>query len=141
MADALSRRYSLLTTLDAKLLGVELLKDMYASDTDFGETFQSCSRATQESYSIFDGYLFYLNRLCIPDCSIRLLLVKEAHGGGLMGYFGVAKTLSILQEYFHWPRMRRDVERVVSRCIICKMAKSKVQPHDLYLPLPIPDAP
>ena len=39
VADALSRRYSLLTTLDAKLLGFELLKDMYVSDTDFGDTF------------------------------------------------------------------------------------------------------
>ena len=101
VGDALSRRYSLLTTLDTNLLGFEFLKDMYVSDTDFGDTFQSCSRAVQGNYSIFNGYLFYLNRHCIPDCSIRLLLVKEAHGGGLMGHFGVANTLSVLQDHFH----------------------------------------
>nr|XP_027082275.1 uncharacterized protein LOC113704586 [Coffea arabica] len=40
---------------------------------------------------------------------------REAHGGGLMGHFGVAKTLSILQEHFYWPRMKRDVERHTQR--------------------------
>jgi hypothetical protein len=33
-------------------------------------------------------------------CSLRELLVREAHGGGLMGHFGVAKTLGILHEHF-----------------------------------------
>ncbi|XP_057990739.1 uncharacterized protein LOC110655165 [Hevea brasiliensis] len=34
-ADALSRRYSLLFTLDVKLLGFEFMKDLYANDNDF----------------------------------------------------------------------------------------------------------
>jgi hypothetical protein len=33
---------------------------------------------------------------CVPNCSMRELLVREAHGGGLMGHFGVRKTLEIL---------------------------------------------
>ncbi|KAK8578848.1 hypothetical protein V6N13_142123 [Hibiscus sabdariffa] len=37
--------------------------------------------------------------------------------------------------------MRRDVERVYERCISCKKAKSRLQPHGLYTPLPIPEAP
>jgi hypothetical protein len=39
-----------------------------------------------------DGYLFRANRLCIPVGSVRLLLLQEAHGGGLMGHFGAKKT-------------------------------------------------
>ncbi|GAB2282774.1 hypothetical protein Dimus_039561 [Dionaea muscipula] len=55
-----------------------------------------------------------------------------------MGHFGVAKTLAILQEYFYWPHMHRDVERIYGRSVTCQQAKSRVQPHGLYTPLPIP---
>jgi hypothetical protein len=32
-----------------------------------------------------------------------------------MGYFGVKKTEDVLAAHFFWPKMRRDVERYVSR--------------------------
>ena len=37
--------------------------------------------------------------------------------------------------------MRRDIERYCERCVTCKKAKSKVSPHGMYLPLPIPESP
>ena len=37
--------------------------------------------------------------------------------------------------------MKRDVNQICSQCITCLKAKSKVQPHDLYMPLPIPSHP
>ena len=40
------------------------------------------------------------NRLCVPDSSMRELLVRKAHGGGLMGHFGVRRTLDMLHEQF-----------------------------------------
>ena len=58
-----------------------------------------------------------------------------------MGHFGVAKTLDILQEHFFWPHMKRDVERICGRCVTCRQAKSRVQPHGLYTPLPISSEP
>jgi hypothetical protein len=88
-----------------------------------------------------DGFLFRENKLCVPNCSMRELLVQESHGGGLMGHFGVTKTLAILQEHFYWPHMKRDVERICGRCVTCRQAKSKVQPNGLYTPLPIPSEP
>ncbi|XP_071917061.1 uncharacterized protein [Coffea arabica] len=141
VADALSRRYTLITTLDTKLLGFEFIKDLYAADLDFGEIFTTLPRVTREHYSMSQGFLYYKGKLCIPMCSMRLLLVREAYGGGLMGHFGVAKTLSILQEHFYWPRMKRDVERHTQRCVTCHQAKSKVHPYGLYTPLPIPHEP
>ena len=65
---------------------------------------------------------------------MRELLVREAHGGGLMGYFGVKKTLDILHEHFFWPKKKKDVNRICGECITCRKAKSKVLPHGLYTP-------
>lgn len=69
------------------------------------------------------------------------LLVREAHSGGLMGHFGIAKTLDMLNEHFYWPKMKIVIERICSCCITCKMAKSKVLPHGLYTPLSVPSEP
>jgi hypothetical protein len=60
---------------------------------------------------------------------------------GLKGHFGVRKTLDVLHEHFFWPKMKHDVERVCARCITCRQAKSRVLPHGLYTPLPVPRAP
>ncbi|KAK7338257.1 hypothetical protein VNO77_18861 [Canavalia gladiata] len=44
VVDVLSRRYVLLTTLQTKLLGFELLKIMYADDIEFGQLWKTCDR-------------------------------------------------------------------------------------------------
>ncbi|WVZ70704.1 hypothetical protein U9M48_019347 [Paspalum notatum var. saurae] len=66
---------------------------------------------------------------------------EEAHGGGLMGHFGVYKTREVLAAHFFWPRMRADVERLVARCTTCQKAKSRLNNHGLYMPLPVPTSP
>jgi hypothetical protein len=90
---------------------------------------------------INDGLLFRANRLCIPVGSIRHLLLQEAHGGGLMGHFGAKKMEDVLASHFFWPKMRRDVERFVACCTTCQKAKSRLNPHGLYMPLPVPSIP
>ena len=35
-----------------------------------------------------------------------------------MAHFGAKKTEDVLAAHFFWPKMRRDVERVISRLII-----------------------
>ena len=37
--------------------------------------------------------------------------------------------------------MKWDVERICGRCITCREAKSRVQPHSFYTQLPIPSEP
>ncbi|KAK1662827.1 hypothetical protein QYE76_050986 [Lolium multiflorum] len=66
---------------------------------------------------------------------------EESHAGGLMGHFGREKTLLMLADHFYWPKMRRDVDRYVKRCITCNKSKSKLKPHGLYTPLPAPTTP
>lgn len=61
-------------------------------------------------------------------CSLCELLVREVHGGSLMGQFCVFKTLGILHDHFFWPHMKLDVERICEKYITCREAKSKLNP-------------
>ena len=71
----------------------------------------------------------------MPVCSIRELLFRESYSGGLMGHFGVHKTLDVLSKHFYWPHMRKDVERICAKYIACKQTKSKSMTDSLYTPL------
>jgi hypothetical protein len=141
VADALLRRYAIVSTLNAKLLGFEYVNELYANDDDFASVYGACEKAAFGKFYRLDRYLFRGNQLCVPNSSMHELLVREAHGGGLMGHFGVRKTLDVLHEHVFWPKMKRDVERVCARCITCRQAKYRVLPHGLYTPLPVPSAP
>jgi hypothetical protein len=90
---------------------------------------------------LHDSLLYRANKLCVPASSVCLLFLQEAHGGGLMGHFGVKKIADVLAAHFFWPMMRHDVERYVSRCTTCNKAKSRVNPYGLYLPLLVPSVP
>ncbi|KAF7832465.1 Transposon Ty3-I Gag-Pol polyprotein [Senna tora] len=76
VADALSRRYALISTLSAKFLGFEHLKELYMNDPDFGNVFGECENRPFDKFYRHDG-----------------------------------------------------------------KAKSKVKPHGLYMPLPVPTHP
>ncbi|XP_044973915.1 uncharacterized protein LOC123441680, partial [Hordeum vulgare subsp. vulgare] len=90
IADALSRRYTMLSQLDFKIFGLETIKDQYVHDADFKDVLENCREGrTWNKFIINNGFVFRANKLCIPASSIRLLLLQEAHGGGLMGHFGV----------------------------------------------------
>jgi hypothetical protein len=58
VADALSRRYALLSMLNTKQLGFEYIKDLYVQDSDFGDVFNACEKVTFGKFYRHDGCLF-----------------------------------------------------------------------------------
>nr|GEW23486.1 hypothetical protein [Tanacetum cinerariifolium] len=118
-ADALSRRYSLLASLQPKVLGFEFLQNEYSSDPDFGDIYTSCQSHAKGEFHICNGFLFRTQQLCISRHSIRFVIIQEAHEGGLAGH----------------------LEHYIRRCLQCHKAKGQSSPHGLYLPLPVPVAP
>nr|KYP31501.1 Retrotransposable element Tf2 [Cajanus cajan] len=134
IADALSRRHTLLSTIGSQILGFDDVKELYELDLEFQATYAKCLQKPFDGFYLLEGYLFRMGKLCKPQGSIRKFLVKESHEGGLMGHFGVDKTLSFLKAKFYWPHMRIDVQRHCSKCITCLKAKSRVMPHGLYTP-------
>jgi hypothetical protein len=142
IADALSRRYTMLSQLEFRIFGLQTVKDQYVDDADFKDFYVHCKDGKPwGNFHIKDGFSFRANKLCIPASSIHLLLLQEAHGGDLMGHFGVYMTHEVLAAHFFWPRMHHDVERLVAHCTTCQKAKSCLGNHGLYMPLPVPSSP
>ncbi|XP_057248330.1 uncharacterized protein LOC130590280 [Beta vulgaris subsp. vulgaris] len=77
-----------------KSIGFEHLKEYYKDD----EEFSSMVAAPKGMFVLQDGFLFKGNKLCVPKCGVRELLVREVHGGGVAGHFGIQKTLDTLSE-------------------------------------------
>ena len=76
IADALSRRYTLLNKLDYKIFGLETIKDLYANDPDFKEVLLHCKDGKGwNKFIVSDGFVFRANKLCIPASSFHLLLL------------------------------------------------------------------
>jgi hypothetical protein len=97
----LSRRHALLTQLDAKILGLESIKELYPTDLYFVEPYyECCDGRGWVNFHVNDGFLFRANKLCIRECSVRILLLQEAHAGGLMVHFGAKKAEQVLANHF-----------------------------------------
>ncbi|GLU23899.1 hypothetical protein SLE2022_398740 [Rubroshorea leprosula] len=141
VADALSRRHALLTSLQMKVTGFEVIKELYEDDPDFSNIWQATSNQAFQQYHRQQDYLFKGNRLCVPRCSLRDSIIWEAHNGGLAGHFGRDKTLALVKESFYWPKLEQNVIRHIQRCKVCHQAKTINQNTGLYLPLPIPTSP
>ncbi|XP_071725831.1 uncharacterized protein [Rutidosis leptorrhynchoides] len=99
--DALSRRYSLLSILEARVLGFSFVKELNEAYSDFAPILNCSPAESKRDYVEQDGFLFKGSRLCILKDSIKELLVREAHGGGLANYFGINKTLEIPNEHLY----------------------------------------
>ncbi|GJT07211.1 putative quercetin 3-O-methyltransferase 1 [Tanacetum coccineum] len=100
VADALSRRRSFLSTMKVNVHGFEIIKELYKEDKFLSKIIEQCSNGPYKEFIFHDGFLFRGNQLCIPDCSIRLEIIKEAHEGGLSGHFGRDKTTNLLKDHF-----------------------------------------
>jgi hypothetical protein len=92
IANALSRHYTMLSQLDHKIFCLKSIKELYATDVDFKDTYVNCREGrTWNKYVLQDGLLCHANKLCVPTSSVRLLFLQEAHGDGLMGHFRLKK--------------------------------------------------
>ena len=116
VANALSRKCMLVTQLEVNAIGFEHVKDLYAHDPSFVIPYVKCIPNTYwENYYLKDGSLMRANKLCVPKSSLRMLLLQEAHGRGLMGHFGRDKTFATLSSKYFCQKLFRDIARYTNR--------------------------
>jgi len=107
--------------MQVQVVGFEVVKQLYKDDPDFGCAWKKCSNGPNNYFLLQDGFLFKNNHLCIPQCSLREAIIKEAHGGGLAGHF-VRDNFSSCAGEFH---LAQDGTRYCAT----REAMSNLPPH------------
>jgi hypothetical protein len=49
--------------------------------------------------------------------------------------------VAVLQKYFYWPNLQKDVGKYIKSCTACAIAKPTIKKQGLYTPLPTPSRP
>ena len=98
VADALSRRHTLFCSLGAQTLWKCMLQ------MNISLPFMRVMGKRPKMDSIWlTGICSKKESFAYSKGSIRKLLVKESHEGGLLGHFWIDKNLVLLKEKFYWP--------------------------------------
>ena len=86
------------------------MKELNDTDLDFSKVWRECKAPNLsnqlskfDEYFIQEGMLFKGIQLCMLRSSMRINLIKEKHCGGLVGHFGIYKTLSLLKDKYYFP--------------------------------------
>ena len=125
-------------------MGIDSIKHLYIGDPNFGKAFEVCTKMVGKyhndfyDYLIQNGLLFKGAQLCILECSMRKIIIREKHCGGLGGHFRIDKTLDIVKRSYSWPKLGNDVKKLIETCTIFQQARGVSTNQGLYQPLPIP---
>ncbi|XP_051117321.1 uncharacterized protein LOC127242030 [Andrographis paniculata] len=90
---------------------------------------RKCEKHGFDDYCKHDGYLFHGDKLCIPRCSIRDVLIEESHGSHMLGHFGRHAIFDVFSVHFYWPQMPKHVDSFGDKCLAYRVAKSTLKPY------------
>lgn len=102
VADALSRRHTLLSSFYASVLGFVSFVELYMIDPFFASIYKDTEEGLNDSYSIHEGFLFWDLRVCVPECSWHLHIIRELHNEGHVGH---DHMLHLVSTSYFWPSL------------------------------------
>lgn len=145
-ADALSRR----DTDGDKCLAITLVypawvedvKNSYMGDEKYAMlvTGEELNEGA-EGFTLQSGLLRYKNRIYVGQSTdIRQRLLQSFHNSTFGGHSGMKVTYHKLKKIFYWPKMKKDVDRQMTECPTCQIAKPEhIHVPGLLDPLQIPE--
>jgi len=90
--DALSRRVSLLVSLQSEIIGIKCLKDLYKGDENFAEIWEKySSRQPVQDFHILDEFFLKGSRLCVLRTSLRQKLLGTCTELDLQNILGTTR--------------------------------------------------
>ena len=88
-----------------------------------------------------DGFCMRGSQIFVPT-SLHNEICQLAHDHPIAGHFKQTKTLDLVQRYYWWPGMRREVHAYVDTCLVCQQTKyPRQKTTGLLKPLNIPEEP
>ena len=82
-----------------------------------------------ENFSISqNGVLTMKGRACVPDMDdLRKLIMEESHCSTYAMHPRNTKMYRTIKENYWWSSMKKDIEKFVSRCLVCQQVKAEHQ--------------
>ena len=139
VADGLSRypaSANSVTVISALLAGIWKRLLMAAHhDDEYGKLLK-LAEDPDTNYTLWHGVVVdEKGRILVPnDPELRTLLLSENHDGSLAGHFGSEKTLELVQRYWTWSGVAKDVREYVRSCVECQRHKhlTRTSPGELH---------
>lgn len=79
----------LFTIMHSYSTKLENINELYSTDKDFSDQWAVCiAGADFPGYRIHESFLFYEDRIHIPNSPIRWQLIQEIHHSALSGHYG-----------------------------------------------------
>ena len=68
-----------------------------------------------------DKLITYKNRVYIPNVvDLRRIVMDEIHQAPYYGQPRYQKTIAIARKQYFWPRMKKDIDEYISKCMKCQ---------------------
>ena len=102
------------------------LRGRYTNNNDFKKVWTTCVlKQPCDDFYIHDEFLLKSGKLCLPHTSLREKVIRDLHGGGLAGYLRRDKAIASIKDIYYFPKLRRNLTTIVSRCYVCQRAKGQ----------------
>lgn len=141
--DALSRKAELRILVGSSTPSLPFLTGMQhdlQSDPDSRELIDALKNGTytKKGFSLSGEFLYYKQRLYVPDCkSWRLKLMLEFHSDPMGGYSSILRTYKRLTRNFMWPGIKKNVKTIVAECDVCQRNHYEaISPQGFFNPFP-----
>ena len=102
-----------------------LIKALAAMNNESGEPW--IPQTAKTNWEFIDGALYFQHHLYIPEPAHHDL-VKSLHKFPARGHKGFFCTLHCIQKDYWWPGMSTFLQKFISGCANCQVAKTNMQP-------------